>query len=77
MDLEAGIRLKQGVRPKPWTYITQPLREFWRRYVRLGGYRDGLVGLLLAALIAYYYGFLVTVRLGRLRRTGAGAIPAG
>lgn len=69
--LEAGIRLKQGVRPKPWTYIAQPLREFWRRYVRLEGYRDGWIGFVLAALVAYYYGFLVTVRLGRLRRADA------
>ena len=52
VDLEAGIRLKQGVRPKPWTYLAQPLREFWRRYVRLKGYRDGWLGLVLAALIA-------------------------
>ncbi len=69
--LEAGIRFKQGVRPRPWTYVLQPLREFWRRYVRLQGCRDGLVGFVLAVLIAWYYGFRVTVELGRLRNARA------
>lgn len=68
VDLEARIRLQQGVRLKPWTLFSQPLREFWRRYVRLQGYRDGWHGLVLCALVAYYYGFLVTLRLMRLRR---------
>jgi len=67
VDLEAGILFKQGVRPRPWTLLTQPVREFWRRYVRLEGYRDGLVGLALCGLVAYYYGFLVTWRLAQLR----------
>jgi len=65
---EAEILHKQGVRPKPWTYVLQPLREFWRRYIKLEGYKDGAPGLLLCALIAYYYGFRATVQLGRLRR---------
>ena len=66
VGLEAGIRHKQGIRPKPWTYLLQPLREFWRRYVRLRGYCDGVTGLLLSVLVAYYYGYRVTVELGRL-----------
>ena len=67
---EAEILHQRGVRPKVWTYALQPLREFWRRYVRLEGYRDGLVGLAVCALVAYYYGLLVTVILGRRwRRT--------
>lgn len=65
---EAQILHQQGVRPKPWTYVTQPLREFRRRYIVLRGYRDGWHGLRLCALVAYYYGFLVTVQLGRLWR---------
>jgi len=69
---EAQIRYQQGIRPKPWTYFLQPLREFWRRYITLKGYRDGLHGLRLCALVAYYYGFLVTVRLGRLWRSRKG-----
>ncbi len=63
---EARIRYEEGKRPKPWTYLLQPLREFLRRYIALSGYRDGIWGLILCALIAYYYGFLVTVHLERL-----------
>ena len=67
-DYEARIRHAQGVRPKPWTFVLQPLREFWRHYVRLHGYQDGLHGLLLCLLVAYYYGWVTTWRLARLWR---------
>jgi (heptosyl)LPS beta-1,4-glucosyltransferase len=63
---EAQILYKQGIRPKPWTYLAQPLREFWRRYVSLRGYKDGIYGLVLCLLVAYYYGFQVTLKLGRM-----------
>jgi len=66
VELEAGIRLRAGVRPRPWTIVSQPLREFWRYYVRLQGYRDGLHGLRLCALVAYYYGYAVTARLTQM-----------
>ncbi len=52
--LEAHILRNQGVRARPWTYVTMPLREFWRRFVRLGGYRDHLYGLLFCGLMAWY-----------------------
>jgi hypothetical protein len=42
-----------------------PLREFWRRYVQLQGYRDGWVGLLLCGLMGWYT-WRTYVRLGRL-----------
>ena len=61
---EAAILREQGVRPRPWTYFTMPLREFWRRFVRLQGYRDHLYGLLFCGLMAWYT--LTTYR--RLRR---------
>lgn len=67
-DIEAGILLKRGVRPRPWTLASQPLREFWRRYVSLQGYKDGLIGLALCTMVAYYYGFIVTLRLRRMLR---------
>jgi len=67
---EAEILYRRGVRPRPWTYLLQPLREFWRRYLRLQGYKDGLHGLTLCLLVAYYYGFAVTVRLARIHRAG-------
>jgi glycosyltransferase involved in cell wall biosynthesis len=67
-DLDAALLRDRGVRPKPWTYLAQPLREFWRRYVALRGYRDGLPGLALCLWTAYYYGLVTTVKLGRLWR---------
>lgn len=64
-DLDAALLRDRGVRPRPWTYLSQPLREFWRRYVALRGYRDGLPGLSLCLWTAYYYGLVTTVKLGR------------
>lgn len=52
--MEAGDRFHRGVQVKPQNYLLQPWREFWRRYVLLKGYRDGGLGLLLSALLAYY-----------------------
>jgi glycosyltransferase involved in cell wall biosynthesis len=57
-QLEADILRQRGVRPWPHKFIRQPLREFWRRYVTLRGYKDGWTGLKLAVLLGYYYGFL-------------------
>jgi glycosyltransferase involved in cell wall biosynthesis len=56
--LESRILKERGVRPWPHKFIRQPLREFWRRYVRLQGWRDGGIGLRLAGLLAFYYGFM-------------------
>jgi len=70
VGLEADILYRQGIRPKPWTFAAQPLREFWRRYVQLQGYRDGAHGLALCGLVAYYYGFRVTCELAGRWRSG-------
>ena len=43
-------------RPRRRALIGQPLREFWRRYVQLQGAREGMLGLLLSVLLAYYAG---------------------
>lgn len=51
---EARILRQQGIRPRPYTYLTMPAREFWRRYVALRGYQDGLHGLRLALYMAWY-----------------------
>ncbi len=56
--LESAILRQRGVKPWPHKFIRQPLREFWRRYVRLKGYRDGWLGLKLAVLLGFYYGFM-------------------
>lgn len=56
--MEGRILHERGIRPWPHKFVRQPLREFWRRYVTLEGYKDGWVGLKLAALLGFYYGFL-------------------
>lgn len=45
---EAETLRAAGVRPKVYTPWTMLVREFWRRFVRLQGYVDGLHGLRLA-----------------------------
>ena len=64
---EARVLLQQGIRPRPYTYITMPLREFWRRFVTLRGYRDGLHGVRLATYMAWFT-FLAYWHLRDLRR---------
>jgi hypothetical protein len=51
---DARILFEQGVTPKPRNYVLQPLRHFWWRFVTLRGYGDGLHGLRLSALMAWY-----------------------
>jgi glycosyltransferase involved in cell wall biosynthesis len=41
-------------RPRLRALAGQPAREFWRRYVTLAGYREGALGLVLSALLAFY-----------------------
>lgn len=43
-------------RPRRRAILGQPLREFWRRFVTLRGYREGPLGLLLSVLLAWYAG---------------------
>lgn len=51
---DARILFEQGIRPKPQNYVLQPLRQFWWRFVTLKGYVDGLHGLYLSVLMAWY-----------------------
>ena len=51
---DAQILLEQGIRPKLYTYLLQPLRHFWWRFVTLKGYRDGWHGFRLSAMMAWY-----------------------
>ncbi len=62
---EAQILREQGARVRPWTYVTMPLREFWRRFVTLRGYRDHVYGLLFCGLMGWYT-FLTYWRLREL-----------
>lgn len=51
---DAQILYEQGLRPRPHNYILQPLRQFWWRFVTLRAYQDGLHGLRLSLLMAWY-----------------------
>lgn len=52
--LEAEGLWEQGTRARPRHLLTQPWKEFWRRYVTLAGWRDGVLGLFLCAAMGYY-----------------------
>jgi GT2 family glycosyltransferase len=51
---EAQTLALAGGWPRWRSFLGAPAREFYRRYIRLGGYRDGAVGLLLCATLAYF-----------------------
>jgi hypothetical protein len=55
LDAERWLKT-YGRRPRGRALVGQPLREFWRRYVSLRGFRDGPLGLVLSAVLAYYAG---------------------
>ncbi|PJF25820.1 MAG: hypothetical protein CUN53_10850 [Phototrophicales bacterium] len=51
---DARTLFEAGVHSKFRHLITQPLRHFWWRFVTLRGYKDGMHGLRLSALMAWY-----------------------
>lgn len=53
-NYEASILHAEGVRPRLHNFVLQPLRQFWWRFYTLKGYTDGLHGLHLSVLMAYY-----------------------
>lgn len=80
--IRAEMLVRQGRRPRRRTYLGQPARELWRRFVTLRGYRDGLVGLFLALAMAWHelHTWLLVRRLWRAAgQDGAGGqdTPAG
>jgi len=54
IDVDAHALLEEGIRPRPYTPYTQAVRHFWWRFVTLRGMRDGLHGLRLCLLMAYF-----------------------
>lgn len=54
--LDAERWLASYGRPRRRAVLGQPLREFHRRFVRMGGFREGPLGLALCLLLAYYAG---------------------
>ena len=65
IDFEAKILKEKGIRARPWTYVTMPLREFRRRYFTLAGSKDGWVGLQICSLMSWYM-FMTYLRLQKL-----------
>jgi (heptosyl)LPS beta-1,4-glucosyltransferase len=53
-DYDASILQEQGIRPRPHSFILQPWRQFWWRFVTLNGYKDGGHGLRLSLYMSYY-----------------------
>jgi glycosyltransferase involved in cell wall biosynthesis len=51
---DASILKQDGIRARPHSFILQPLRQFWWRFITLGGYKDGLHGLRLSLYMTYY-----------------------
>lgn len=51
---EAQVWFGEGKRARWRGALGQPVREFFRRYIALQGWRDGGHGLLLSVLMAYY-----------------------
>jgi glycosyltransferase involved in cell wall biosynthesis len=51
---DAGQLLKSGVRARARSFVLQPLRQFYWRYVTLEGWRAGWHGLRLSLLMAYF-----------------------
>jgi (heptosyl)LPS beta-1,4-glucosyltransferase len=58
-SLEAHSWLATYGRPRRRALLGQPAREFFRRYVQLQGYREGILGLVLSVLLAWYAGKVV------------------
>ena len=65
--LKAEVHFERGVKPT-YHYVVGPVLEFLRRYIHLQGYRDGIHGLYLSCVFAYYY-FVMYVNLGTMWRT--------
>lgn len=51
---EADYLLAHGYRVRRRDLVLRPLRDLWRRYIRQQGYRDGVLGLVVAGLYASY-----------------------
>jgi hypothetical protein len=70
--LEAERWLATFGRPHLRALLGQPVREFWRRYVELQGYREGPLGLVLSLTLAYYAGKAVYLARSRPRNNPRG-----
>jgi glycosyltransferase involved in cell wall biosynthesis len=51
---QARTMAAEGRRARARNFIGAPTRELWRRYINLGGWRDGPLGLFLCATLAWF-----------------------
>lgn len=51
---DAQMLFQQSIHPKLQNYVLQTVRQFWWRFFTLKGYQDGLHGLRLSLLMAWY-----------------------
>ena len=51
---DAGQLWSSGARARPRNFVLQPLRQFYWRWITLGGWRAGWHGLRLSLLMAYF-----------------------
>jgi len=68
IDFEAMNLYRRGEKCKFYSPYYMTVRHYWWRYVTLKGYQDGLHGLRLCLLLAYYFGYRYYRRLAELRR---------
>lgn len=68
--MQADQYLANGETGRRRTILGRPFREFWRRFVSLGGYRDGTLGLSMASAMGWYE--FQTWRSVRSRRDDSG-----
>jgi glycosyltransferase involved in cell wall biosynthesis len=68
--LKAEVHFERGVKPS-YHFVAGPLLEFLRRFVVLQGFRDGLHGLYLSWIFAYYY-FVMYLNLAKLWKNHPG-----
>ena len=66
-DSEAKALIKSGYQIKPIDALQMPMQEFLRRFFTQEGYRDGLHGLILSLLMAFYH-LIIFVKLWETNR---------
>lgn len=66
-NIEAQVLFAKGYRTRPITILLSPLAPFLRRQFLLGGWKDGLHGLVLNLLFGYYY-LLIQMKVWELSR---------
>ena len=69
IDFEAKNLIAQDAKLKFYTPYYMTVKHFWWRFGTLKGYRDGVHGLRLSLLLAYYFGYRYYRRAAELARS--------